>query len=107
MGWWITITKGSIADELPLDASLASWEVGFGGLRWLDDLVAAGKAQKLRGDGFPTRYESRVIDVLPLLDEVMGHPSVKLKMFPPKLRRAEIETCPPDLVLTIDAWDQS
>ena len=106
MGWWITVTKGSIADELPEDATLASWEVGSGGLRWLDDLVVAGRAQKLRGDGFPTRYEARAADVLPLLDEVTGRPGVKRKIFPPKLDQAEITACPPDLVLTIDAWDQ-
>ena len=107
LGWWITVSKGSIAEDLPQDATLASWEVGLGGLRWLDALVAAGRAQKLRGDGYSTRYEARAEFVLPLLDEVMGHPSVKLKMFPPKLDRAEIETCPPDSLLTIDAWDQS
>ena len=80
LGWWITVSKGSIAEDLPQDATLASWEVGLGGLRWLDALVAAGRAQKLRGDGYPTRYEARAEFVLPLLDEVMGHPSVKLKM---------------------------
>ena len=76
LGWWITVSKGSIAEDLPQDATLASWEVGLGGLRWLDALVAAGRAQKLRGDGYPTRYEARAEFVLPLLVEVMGHPSV-------------------------------
>ena len=107
LGWWITVTKGSSTDALPKDATLASWEVGLGGLRWLDELVAAGKAQKLRGDGYPTRYEGRAADVLPLVAEVTARIDARHKLFPPKLDHDEFAACPPDLVLTIDAWDQS
>lgn len=32
LGWWITVSKGSIAEDLPQDATLASWEVGLGGV---------------------------------------------------------------------------
>lgn len=37
-------------------------------LSWLDDLVAKGKAVKLNDNGYPTRYEARAADVLPLVE---------------------------------------
>lgn len=109
LGWWITVADGRTAGALSKDAALASWEIGLGGLRWLDDLVTAGKAQKLRGDGYPTRYEGRAADVLPLIADITNsiNASSKPKLFPPKLDQAKITVCPPDLILTIDAWDQS
>lgn len=108
LGWWIIITEGQADGVLPSkDGSLASWEAGLSGLRWLNDLVANGKAQKLRGDGYPNRYEARAADVLPLLDEVTGRIDFTHKLFKPKFDRERIAACPPDLTLTIDAWDQS
>ena len=108
LGWWIVISQGQ-PDGAMLDKEsiLASWEVGLGGLRWLDDLVADSKAQKLRGDGYPNRYQGKAADVLPLLDEVTGKIDFTHKLFKLKVERERMMACPPESVVTIDAWDQS
>ncbi|MDW8319607.1 MAG: hypothetical protein RMN53_17410 [Anaerolineae bacterium] len=104
LGWWIVVSEGQ-PDGVMIDKAntLASWEAGLSGLRWLDDLVAAGKARKLRSDGYPNRYEARAADVWPLLDEVTG----RIDSSHIQIDRQRLAACPPDLVLTIDAWDQS
>ena len=48
MGWMVLVYPKSNED-----GKLASWEVGVSGLRWLDALVAEGKAEKLNGNGYP------------------------------------------------------
>lgn len=108
LGWWIVVSQGQ-PDGVMIDKAdtLASWEVGVSGLRWINDLVANGKAQKLRGDGYPNRYEALAADVLPLLDAVTGRIDFTYKLFKPKFDRERIAGCSPDAVVTIDAWDQS
>ena len=108
LGWWIVVSEGQ-PDDVMIDKAntLASWEAGLSGLRWLNDLVAAGKARKLRSDGYPNRYEARAADVWPLLDEVTGRIDFSHKLFKLQIDRQRLAACPPDLVLTIDAWDQS
>lgn len=108
MGWWIVVSQGQ-PDGVMIDKvdTLASWETGLSGLRWLNNLVASGKARKLRGDGYPNRYEARAADVLPLLAEVTGRIDFTYKLFKPKFDRKRIAACPSDSVVTIDAWDQS
>ncbi|MBZ9749550.1 hypothetical protein K7W42_01605 [Deinococcus sp. HMF7604] len=109
-------------DSLPF--LLAHWEAGLGGLSWLDDLVTLGKATQLRFDGYPTRYTAQAGDVLPLLisgdirpanaglwvfgvdeGEEYAQPPAWLKVV--QFQRDRIDACPPDMLLTIDAWDQS
>ncbi|HHK7934327.1 MAG: hypothetical protein PHS77_12250 [Gallionellaceae bacterium] len=108
LGWWIVVSEGQ-PDGVMIDKAntLASWEAGLSGLRWLNDLVADGKARKLRSDGYPNRYEARAADVWPLLDEVTGRIDFSHKLFKLQIDRQRLAACPPDLVLTIDAWDQS
>ena len=92
------------------DSILASWEVGVSGLRWLDDLVAQGKAVKLNGNGYPTRYEARAADVLPLVESGNVAPPNNKPWNPMgeiKLQPERIAATSPDQVLTIDGWDQS
>lgn len=108
LGWWIVIKEGRTEGELAArDGPLASWEAGMFDLHWLNALVAAGKAQKLRSGGYPNRYEARAADVLPLLDEITGNIDFTHKLFKPKFDRERITACPPNRVLTIDVWDQS
>ncbi len=105
LGWMVLVYPKSNED-----AKLASWEVGVSGLRWLDDLVAQGKAKKLSGNGYSTRYEARAADVLPLVESG----SVKSQSNKPwnplreiKLQPERIAATSPEQVLTIDGWDQS
>jgi len=78
LSWWFNVRRGQNADP---ECTLATWESRLGGLRWLDDLIAIGKARKLRSDGYPNRYEAAC--------------------------RRRIIACSPDEIITIDAWDQS
>jgi hypothetical protein len=100
-GWFIMIGEGQVKVER--DAALAYWNAWYGGHRWLDDLVDAGKAQRLHPFHLLRRYEARAADVVPLLDEVTG--GVNLAFPLGKFDRERIYALPPDLVLTIDAWD--
>ena len=105
LGWMVLVYPKSNED-----AKLASWEVGVSGLRWLDDLVAEGKAVKLNGNGYPTRYEARAVDVLSLVESGNVAPPNNKPWNPMgeiKLQPERIAATSPDQVLVIDAWDQS
>ena len=105
LGWLVLVYPKSNED-----AKLASWEVGVSGLRWLDALVAEGKAEKLNGNGYPTRYQARADFVLPLLENgSVAPPTNKPQNWigALKLNAENIAACSPDHVLVIDAWDQS
>lgn len=105
LGWLIWVYPKSNED-----GKLASWEVGVSGLRWLDALVAEGKAEKLNSNGYPTRYEARADFVLPLLENgSLAPPTNKPQNWigALKLNAENIAACTPDQVLVIDAWDQS
>ena len=99
-------------------AVLANWEVGPGGIEWLHQLVKAGRASQLSFSGYPTRYTAKAANVLPLLaggpPAHRGPPIIGDDYVMPAnwkgnviFHQDKIEACPPDQVLTIDAWDQS
>lgn len=73
LGWHISVSRQSgdgsqpAAGDSECNEPLAVWQTGLGGTRWLEDLVLAGKAVHLGGNGFPTRYSARAIDTLPHL----------------------------------------
>jgi hypothetical protein len=122
IGWWIVIdprTPGErdAADD-KMSPLLASWEASAGGIRWLEQLVREGKAQRLKSNGYPTRYTAKAGDVLPLIAGgppkppgplIVGDDYVMPGDYIGKLtlHQDRIATCPPDQVLTVDAWDQS
>ena len=124
LGWWIVIGPDNGQGEPVKEATLARWETGVGGRRWLDDLVATGRAQALRRDGYPCRYTARAADVFPLIKSsgirpskngawVLGVDEGEAYVQPPdwigpiELHADRLAACPPDQVLLIDAWDQS
>jgi hypothetical protein len=50
----ISVSPGK--SDPPEGARLAVWQTGLGGLDWLNELVKAGKAIDLGGNGYPNRY---------------------------------------------------
>ena len=98
---------------------LASWQVGMGGLDWLDELVSTGEAILLGTNcGYPVRYRSTAGVILPII--AAGIPSGK---HPPiigddyvmpenwkggvEIDADKIIACNPGDFLMIDAMDQS
>ncbi|MER6363465.1 hypothetical protein [Kitasatospora sp. NPDC001527] len=106
LGWWFLV-KAPATGEGEGEV-LAQWETGLGGLDWIAALVGAGRAEQSRFDGYPLRYTARAGDVLPLLadgsvfDTGPGAEYRRREQFPER-----IAVCPPDALLTVDAWDQS
>jgi hypothetical protein len=59
LGWHVSVYRqkdgGSSPATFPTPEGtrLAVWQTGIGGLDWLDELVKAGKAIDLGGNGYP------------------------------------------------------
>lgn len=123
IGWWIVIStqtpeeRSRYADDRKASI-LATWEVGSGGLDWVERLVARAAAQKIRGDGYPNVYLASAEVVLPLL--VDGPPVNNSPMvigddyvMPAKwfgqveMYGDRMAACPSQHPLTIEAWDLS
>ena len=124
LGWMIVVSTMTPEemDQSSTDTKkatvLARWEVGPGGINWIEDLASAGKGTKLYGGGYPNRYTATARDVLPVLagepptesgPTIIGDDYVKswdwsskISLYPDR-----IAACPVDHVLTIDAWDLS
>ena len=136
LGWWIIIKDPTFAkDNDPKAGTLADWEVGIGGDKWLMDLEEVGKVVLVKSNcGYPDRYRALAGDVLPLLED--GPPSFQgLGFFtddPPfefsgdrvdgeeefcyipagwtgrlNFDREAIAACPPSRELVIEIWDLS
>ena len=62
LGWNIGVFKQRDDGASPATAEsqhgtrLAVWQTGLGGRDWLEELVRAGKAINLGGNGYPCRY---------------------------------------------------
>ena len=130
IGWWIVISTQSPEERDRADqkarraAILAQWETGADGIRWIEQLTDAGKATKLAGGGYPNRYTARAGDVLPLIHGggiqppkdgvwIFGIDEGEEYAQPPgwmgkiEVHADRVAACPAELILTIDAWDQS
>ena len=122
LGWFIIISTAT-PDEMRFsgrnqDKTLATWEAGIGGARWLRRLVEEGRAIELRADGYPCRYAALAKDVLPFLEigpAPPGRPAAYADdWYTPAGRLSQLRIfdervmlCAPDQLLSIDAWDQS
>lgn len=122
IGWWIVVAAQTPEErDQAIDtklAVLANWEVGPGGIDWLHQLVKAGRASQLSFSGYPNRFTVQAGDVLPLLaggppehrgPAIIGDDYVMPANWKGNVifHQDKIAACPPDQVLTIDAWDQS
>ncbi|MFD8083517.1 hypothetical protein ACFV4F_17665 [Kitasatospora sp. NPDC059722] len=116
LGWWIGITELSPDEydraipEQRRDFVLARWEIGASGITWVEELVAAGKAEQLIRGGYPNRYTARAEHVLPLLaaGAVPGSGTgTWVQARAVETHPERIAACPADRALTIEVWDLS
>lgn len=124
LGWHISVYRqrdGGVTPAIPKSPEgrrLAVWQTGLGGLDWLNELVKAGKAIDLGGDGYPCRYTAiaeylipRIADMPPgaranwlreasdvITDQWEGKTVVD---------GAAVSQCRPDEWLLVEAWDES
>ena len=75
LGWNIGVFKQTDGGLLPgrvdsaLGERLAVWQTGVRGLDWLSELVEAGDAIDLGGDGYPLRYTAQAqVLTAPIVD---------------------------------------
>lgn len=130
IGWWIVVSAQTPGERDRADqaarraAILAQWEVGAGGIEWLHALVKAGKVEQHTYSGYPNRYTAQASEVLPLIetstidasedrnrvlgvDESRGFVNLSGRISKMTVYADRMAACPAELLLTIDAWDQS
>lgn len=83
---------------------LAYWEANVSGTRWIDRLMAEGKATQVQTGGYPDRYVAQAETLLPLLADPFSFSKVRgqIALYP-----EHIAACPETATLTIEVWDQS
>jgi hypothetical protein len=124
LGWHISIYRQTDDGASPATAQslegtrVAVWQTGLGGLEWFDELVKAGKAFDLGGDGYPSRYTATAGYVIPqIVDKppgaldtwMFGADDVLTKKWEGRtvVDRAAVAACRRDEWLLIEAWDES
>ena len=71
LGWHISIYRqldgGASAATFPTPQGtrIAVWQAGIGGLDWLSELIKAGKAIDLGGNGYPYRFTAIAENLMP------------------------------------------
>ena len=87
---------------------LAVWQTDCYGLDWIEDLVKAGKAIRLRGGGYPSLYTATAENLITQI--IDGPPRAKdygsSGVGQQERWSAKAAACSPDEWLRISAWDQ-
>lgn len=97
---------------------MAVWQAGYKGLRWLDELVTAGKVIDLGGNGYPWRYTvqaanliPRIIEEPPQANQTWVHQEGDILTDKWEGRtivdKAACAECSPQEWLLVVAWDES
>ena len=124
LGWHISVYRQPGGGEQPATAEseqgtrLAVWQASFNGLQWLDELVKAGKAINLGGNGYPCRYTLQAANLVPkIIDEppeanqtwVHGEGDVLTEKWQGRtvVDKAVGAQCLPQEWLLVVAWDES
>lgn len=124
LGWHISVYRQTDGGALPATKEsaegtrLAVWQTGLGGLDWLDELVKAGRAVYLGGNGYPFRYTAtaghlipRVVDEPPGAHRVWVHDSDDILTEKWEGRtvidHAAAAACQTEEWLLVEAWDES
>ena len=117
LGWQIFVLR-QVTTEPAETQTLAEWEAGLGGLAWLDDLVKAGRATCLGGDGYPLRYTANAAVVANAIGNgpprhdgpvVVGEDYITPGGWIDGMAvdRSNLDACVADEELLIEAWDLS
>ena len=75
LGWHIAVYRQVTGGSAPATTEsaqgtrLAVWQTGLGGLEWLDELVKAGNAVDLGGNGYPCLYTATAENLIPRIIE--------------------------------------
>jgi hypothetical protein len=75
LGWHVSVYRqadggGSPATfSTPEGTRLAVWQTGIGGFDWFNELVKAGKAIDLGGNGYPCRYTVTAEYLIPQISD--------------------------------------
>ena len=126
LGWGISVHKQKVGGESPATfltpegTRVAAWQTGIGGLDWLEELVRAGKAIDLGGNGYPCRYTARAQY---LMSEIVDSPPMARDNWlcdpwdvitdadkwegKTVVDRDAVALCRPDEWLLVEAWDES
>ena len=122
LGWWIHVAQQTPAErDAAADdkaAVLADWVTSVFGTEWIKKLVEEGKATQHSHNGYLNLYTAVARDVLPLIaggppthngPTILGDDYVMPGDWTGniKIHREKITACPPDQILTIEAWDLS
>jgi hypothetical protein len=128
LGWGINIYRTNLRDTpdhwrvrevFVEECELASWDVGLGGIDWLEELVRLDKATLLgRNSGYPVSYQSTAGVILPIIAAGVPRgtnpPVIGDEYAMPESWRGEVtikpkilSRCRSDSLLLIHAWDLS
>ncbi|MCA3252256.1 MAG: hypothetical protein ACK5JG_12325 [Pseudomonadota bacterium] len=121
LGWYFVIYPQRIlvaGMKLEDSARLASWKTGLGGTKWIEQLCNLGQAVDLGGNGYPNRYVVPAATLSHVLQQ--GVPSRTSPpvigddyFLPPnwtgeaKIDIERLKSLPPEVLLAVEAWDQS
>lgn len=115
LGWTVLV---STAQDCEINARpIASWTEGPFGTKWLDSLVAEGKAEVNYSNGYPNAYRVKAKHVLPILmsgefpdskePDVISDDENLFERWEVTLNKVAIGTLNEDDLLVIEAWDRS
>jgi hypothetical protein len=124
-GWWIAVFRQAQGGHVPASADgelgtrLAVWQTPPNGLNWLNELVRAGDAIALGGNGYPLWFTARSDQLLPPILGGPPHANPVWNSGPDDLidnavwlgrttiYSAAVDSCRPDEWLVVEAWDES
>lgn len=123
LGWHISVYRQKDGGASPATPDsepgtrLAVWQASFDGLKWIEDLVKAGKAIAFPGNGYPNQYTATVENLLPHITETPMARTYWLReqddivtdqwAGQTVMDSAAIGECRPGEWLQIVAWDES
>lgn len=124
LGWHVSVytQKSGRAKPAEFDSPegirLAVWQTHVYGLRWLRDLVEAGRVVSLGGNGYPDKFTAKASELIPRF--IDGPPEAnKTWIHDPfdvildnwegktKIDREATAACDPDEWLLVVVWDES
>jgi hypothetical protein len=107
----------SLRDRFAQGDRIAVWQSGLGGLDWIDELVKSRAAIAARGDGYPSVFYAKAVDVVPRLAAppeanrtwLSGPGDILTEGWAGRtvVDQGAAATCTPDEWLLIEAWDES